>query len=70
MHFSVTWQFKARYLLHQALNAILFLHREVLKIALPWLEGVQRAKKPRPLPVVLTRQEIKRALAQLDDTVW
>jgi integron integrase len=55
---------------NQALNAILFLYREVLKIALPWLEGIQRAKKPRHLPVVLTRQEVKRVLARLDGTVW
>jgi hypothetical protein len=30
---------------NQALNAILFLYRDVLKCTLPWLEGVQRAKK-------------------------
>ena len=30
---------------NQALNAILFLYREVLKIDLPWLDDVQRAKK-------------------------
>lgn len=55
---------------NQALNAILFLYREVLKIALLWLKGVQLAKKPRHLPVVLTRQEVKRVLARLDGTVW
>src|ERR687895_213417 len=31
---------------NQALNAILFLYRDVLKIQLPWLDDVQRAKKP------------------------
>ncbi|MDY6947723.1 MAG: integron integrase [Pseudomonadota bacterium] len=55
---------------NQALNAILFLYREVLNTALPWLEGVQRAKKPQHLPVVLTRDEVKRVLARLDGTVW
>ena len=35
---------------NQALNAILF-----LKIELPWLDEVQRAKKPQHLPVVFTR---------------
>jgi integron integrase len=55
---------------NQALNAILFLYREVLKITLPWLEGVQRARKPQHLPVVLTRDEVKRVLARLNGTVW
>ena len=55
---------------NQALNAILFLYREVLKQNLPWIEGVQRAKRPQHLPVVLTRAEIKHVLAQLEGTVW
>lgn len=55
---------------NQALNAILFLYRDVLKITLPWLENVQRAKRPKHLPVVLTREEIKSILAGLDGTVW
>jgi len=55
---------------NQALNAILFLYREVLKISLPWLEDVQRAKRPKHLPVVLTRDEVKRTLAGLECTVW
>jgi integron integrase len=55
---------------NQALNAILFLYREVLKITLAWLEGVQRARKPQHLPVVLTRDEVKRVLARLNGTVW
>ncbi len=55
---------------NQALNAILFLYREVLKIDLPWLAEVQRAKKPRHLPVVLTRDEVKALLAQLQGTAW
>jgi integron integrase len=55
---------------NQALHAILFLYREVLKQKLPWIEGVQRAKQPQHLPVVLTRTEIKHVLAQLEGTVW
>lgn len=55
---------------NQALNAILFLYREVLKQNLPWIDGVQRAKRPQHLPVVLTRAEIKHLLAQLEGTVW
>jgi hypothetical protein len=48
---------------NQALNAILFLYRDVLKITLPWLENVHRAKRPKHLPVVLTREDVKRTLA-------
>lgn len=55
---------------NQALNAVLFLYREVLKVDLPWLDGLQRAKKPARLPVVLTREEVRRLLAQLDGTTW
>jgi hypothetical protein len=29
-----------------------------LKLDLPWIEDVQRAKKPLRLPVVLIRQEV------------
>jgi integron integrase len=55
---------------NQALNAILFLYRDVLKITLPWLEDVQRAKKPQHLPVVFTSDEVKGLLAQLQGTPW
>jgi integron integrase len=55
---------------NQALNAILFLYREVLKIQLPWIDDVQRAKRSEHIPVVLTRSEIKSLLAQLEGTVW
>jgi integron integrase len=55
---------------NQALNAILFLYRDVLKITLPWLRDVQRAKKPQRLPTVLTRREVTALLAQLEGTHW
>ena len=55
---------------NQALNAILFLYREVLKVNLPWLDDVQRAKKPQRLPVVLTRDEVRALLGQLQGTPW
>jgi integron integrase len=55
---------------NQALNAILFLYRDVLKVKLPWLDEVQRAKKPQRLPVVLTRDEVRSLLAQLQGTTW
>ncbi len=51
---------------NQALSALLFLSREVLRIDLPWLDNVVRASKLRRLPVVLTQEEVRRLLAQLD----
>ncbi|MBA2592593.1 MAG: tyrosine-type recombinase/integrase [Gammaproteobacteria bacterium] len=39
---------------NQAKSAILFLYKEVLGEPLPWLEGIESAKRPARLPVVLT----------------
>jgi integron integrase len=50
---------------NQALSAILFLYKHVLKQPLAWLDGVERAKKPERLPVVLTREEVRALLDQL-----
>ncbi len=44
---------------NQALSALLFLYREVLKIDLPWLEKFAPAKKSSRVPVVLTKEEVK-----------
>ncbi len=41
---------------NQALSAILFLYRQVLGDPLPWLDEIVHARKPRHLPIVLTRQ--------------
>jgi integron integrase len=51
-----------------ALNAVLFLYKQVLLIELPWLDGVVRAKKPVRLPVVLSRDEVNRLLDHLEGT--
>lgn len=45
----------------QALSALLFLYKYVLKIELPLLDAV-RAKRPKRLPVVLSQQEVQRLL--------
>ena len=50
---------------NQALQALLFLYREVLQIDLPLLDKVVRADKPKRLPVVLTRDEVRRVFAEL-----
>ena len=55
---------------NQALAALLFLYRDVLRQDLPWMNTVVRAKRPRRVPVVLTRIEVQRLLAQLDGREW
>ena len=53
---------------NQALQAIIFLYRNVLDQQLPWLENVTRAARPRRLPVVLSVEEVRNVLALLDGT--
>lgn len=55
---------------NQALAALLFLYRKVLQQDLPWLENVTRANRPRHIPVVLSREEARRVLAELRDIPW
>ncbi len=55
---------------NQALAAILFLYRVVLKQELGWLEDVVRAKRPKRAPVVLTHQEALAVLANLEGVGW
>jgi integrase len=33
---------------------------------LPWLDGIVRARRPQRLPVVLTREEVRAVLQQMD----
>lgn len=42
---------------HSALNALLFLYRSVLKQSCPQREDIERAKRPRRVPTVLSRTE-------------
>ena len=53
---------------NQALSALLFLYKEVLKQEMGWLESVERVKTPARLPVVLTRDEVHRIFARLQGT--
>ncbi|HEY7165972.1 MAG TPA: integron integrase [Candidatus Binatia bacterium] len=55
---------------NQALNAILFLYREVLRRQIGYIDGVVRAKRPHRLPVVMTRHEVKTIIAELDGSNW
>ena len=51
---------------NQALSALLFLYGELLGMPLPDTGGLVRAKKPRRIPTVLTREEVHRVLSRLD----
>jgi integron integrase len=53
---------------NQALSALLFLYKEVLKQEIGWITDVERAKKPTRVPVVLTREEVRRVLSHLHGT--
>jgi integron integrase len=50
---------------NQALSALLFLYKEILKEPLPWLDNLVYAHAPRRLPVVLTRDEVQAVLGRM-----
>lgn len=51
-----------------ALAAILFLYQKVLETELPWLDDVIRAKPQRRIPVVLSKEEVRRLFEQCRPT--
>ncbi len=53
---------------NQALAALLFLYGELLDTKLPWLDELIRAKRPKHLPVVLTREEVRAVLTEMTGT--
>ncbi len=54
---------------NQALCALLFLYREVLKEEVPWINDLVRASRPSRIPVVLTRREVRALIGELQGTV-
>lgn len=50
---------------NQALQAILFLYNHVLGQSVGMIRGVERAKRPRRLPVVLSSAEVRSVLSHL-----
>jgi integrase len=50
---------------NQALNAIVFMYREVVRRD---PDEFDRAKRPKRLPVVLTKDEVKRVLVHIEGT--
>jgi len=55
---------------NQALSALLFLYRHVLDREIGDLGEVIRARKPRHIPVVMTREEVKAVLGHLHGDKW
>ncbi|HEY5375148.1 MAG TPA: integron integrase [Polyangiaceae bacterium] len=49
----------------QALCAIVFLYERVLGAPAPWIEGLARPRRPRSLPVVLSKAEVRAVLANM-----
>ncbi len=55
---------------NQALNAIVFLYRQVLERELGDMAGITPAKRPQRLPTVFDRKEVAALLAHLEPPYW
>ncbi len=55
---------------NQALSALLFLYRFVLKTGVGDIGEIARARRPKRLPVVMTRHEVRAIMNQLDGDKW
>lgn len=53
---------------NQALNAIVFLYKQVLNIDLGDFGPMERAKRPKKIPVVLNKEEVGRILGHMTGT--
>ena len=53
---------------NQALAALLYLYKEVLRQPIAYVDDIVRAKRPTRVPVVLTRDEVRRVLAVMAGT--
>jgi integron integrase len=51
---------------NQAFNALLFLYHEILDKKIGLIDGVARAKRPQRLPVVLTKDEIRKVVVHMN----
>ncbi len=51
---------------NQALSAILYLYKNVLRKEVGWLENIIRAHSSKRLPVVFTKSEVKEIFNYLD----
>ena len=55
---------------NQAFNALLFVYKQVLGMDFGFLDGVVRARRPKRLPVVLTRHGESRARPTPSEDLW
>lgn len=55
---------------NQALNALVFLYRHVLKLDVGQIENLARAKQPQRLPVVLRKHEVKALVETMEGVHW
>ena len=53
---------------NQALNALIFLYKNVLEVDLGTIGDFERAQRSRRLPVVLTREEVRAVLGHMQGT--
>jgi site-specific recombinase XerD len=51
----------------QALSALVFLYEHALGRPVGSIEGLVAARRPRRLPTVLTREEVRRLLSHIED---
>jgi integron integrase len=52
----------------QALSALIFFYAQVLRIELPWIEGLVTPKKPFFRPTVMTPIEVSKVIRELEGT--
>jgi integron integrase len=55
---------------NQALSALLFLYRDLLRRKIGKLGDLVRARRPKRLPVVMTKEEARSVIGRLEGSVW
>ena len=55
---------------NQALSALLFLYKHVLQKETGYIDQIERAKKPKRIPVVFSKAKAQKILAQLNGKYW
>jgi len=55
---------------NQALNAVVFLYNHVMEKKIGLIQGIIRAKRSRRLPIVLTKDEVKKVFSCLGGDPW
>jgi integron integrase len=55
---------------NQALSALIFLYKRVLKREIGELGEVIRARRPKHLPIVMTREEVRLVMDRMEGETW